>query len=127
MSLQIRIREVNLTIDSSHRMVSSTAEAWQRSVRLLAAFGKEDHKVEVSCRNNAFGYVAWYIQVFGKGNCIAWRLPNEWDTWEGVETLLIEWLTETYDGQLPMCLHDLKQAMRSLPGVPLVMTEPSGF
>ena len=122
MSLQIKIREVSLTIDSSSRLVSSPSEAWQRAVRLLAAFGKYDHKANIQCRVNAFGYVCWHIEVLGKGGNIAWRITNEWDTWEGIETLLIAWLAETYEGQLPMCFQELKQAMRNLPGVPTIDT-----
>lgn len=122
MSFKLRIREAELTVDSSDRLVSSPAEAWQRTVRLLAAFGKDEHKANVQCRVNAFGYVCWHVEILGKGNVTAWRLPNEWDTWEGVETLIIEWLVQTYDGQLPRELGDLRQAMRQLPGVPLIRT-----
>lgn len=123
MSFQMKIREIEINVETSSRMVSSPAEAWQRTRRLLDSFGKEDHKANVQCRVNAFGYVCWYIDILGKGNATAWRLPNEWDTWEGVETLLIEWLTRTYDGQLPRELGELRQAMRQLPGVPVVRTE----
>ncbi len=127
MSFQMRIREIDINVETSLRMVSSPAEAWQRAKRLLDAFGKEDHKPNVECRVNAFGYVIWNLEVLGKQNGIAWRIPNGWDTWEGVETMLIEWLTKSYDGQLPRELGVLRQAMRSLPGVPTVLTDDRGF
>lgn len=122
MTFQMKIREVEITVDTSNRMVSSPMEAWQRTVRLLAAFGKEDHKPEIRCEVNAYGYMAWHIEVLGKGNYRAWKIPNQWDTWEGIETLLIEWLTKSYDGVLPRELGEFRQAMRSLPGVPLELT-----
>lgn len=125
MSFQMRVRELEISIDTSSRLVSSPAESWQRSRRLLDAFGKGDHKPDVQCRVNGFGYVMWHLAILGPQNNTAWRIPNEWDTWEGVETLLIEWLTRTYDGQLPRELGSLRQAMRSLPGVPAVLTDDS--
>ena len=126
MSFQMKIREVEINVDTSLRLVSSPAEAWQRAKRLLDAFGKSDHKPEVECRVNGFGYVIWNLEVLGKQNGPVWRILNGWDTWEGIETLLIEWLTRSYDGQLPRDLGELRQAMRSLPGVPLVLTEDLG-
>lgn len=118
----MRIRELEIKVDTSNRIVTSPIEAWQRARRLLDTFCKEDHKPEVRCEMNAYGYILWYCEVLDKGNYRAWRLPNAWDTWEGIETLLIEWLTKTYDGQLPREIYDFKQAMRSLPGVPHVLT-----
>jgi hypothetical protein len=118
MSFQMKIREIEINVETSSRMVSSPMEAWQRARRILDAFGKDDHSPEASCRVNNRGYMIWYLVVLGRGNTTAFRIPNEWDTWEGVETLLIDWCTKTYDGQLPRELGEMRQMMRSLPGVP---------
>lgn len=79
----------------------TVVDIWQYARHMLDDCGYQDHKPEIECRVNAFGYVFWHIQILDKSHYMRWQ-SEMWTCYPDMLNALAAWLNKhTLNGMLP--------------------------
>lgn len=79
-----------------------TNTIWQLVRRWLNRCDMTTHKPDVTTRVNGFGVVMWSIEILDGQNCVVYRCPYSWATWQESCRHLTNWLKAQYKQAPPL-------------------------